>query len=245
MPAEKKSELPNKLMGQLGKKSDRDLAAEFNLSTYKVRAARIKRSILAFQYVSWTTDKLALLGTMPDKQAARLAGVATSSAFMKRVSTGIPPFGKSSEDAKFQWKAAHLRSLGKVPDETLAEELGISSSVVTAKRNSMGIMASRPVKEIRKPWKKQDLAMLGKKPDTIVAAKTGRGRRHVRAKRESLGIPPFQLHTTIRWTQKTIKKLGTMPDHELAKELGAAVGTVALHRRRLGIPAYGRNPKTK
>ena len=87
--------------------------------------------------------------------------------------------------------------------------------------------------------------MLGKKPDTIVAEKTGRGRRHIRAKRESLGIPPFQLHTTIRWTLKTTKKLGSMPDAELAKELGVASGTVALHRRRLGIPAYGRIPNTK
>ena len=245
MPAEKKSELPYKLMGQLGKKSDRELAVEFSLSTYKVRAERIKRSILAFHYSSWTPEKMALLGTLPDKQAARLAGVTTNAAFMKRVSTGIPPFGKSSADAKFQWKEAHRKSLGKVPDEALADKLGISASVVTAKRHSMGITASRPSRNIRKPWTRQELAMLGKKPDTIVAEKTGRGRRHIRAKRESLGIPPFQLHTTIRWTLKTTKKLGSMPDAELAKELGVASGTVALHRRRLGIPAYGRIPNTK
>ncbi len=244
MPDTKNSARPKKLLRQLGKISDHELAAEFNLSTYRVRAERIKRSILAFKYGSWTPENTALLGTMTDKQAASLAGVTTNAAFTKRVSMGIPPFGKSSEDAKFQWTEAHQRSLGKVPDETLAEELGISASVVSAKRQSMGIMASRPVQNIRKPWKKQELAMLGKKPDTVVAEKTGRGRRHVRAKRESLGIPPFQQHTTIRWTVKTIKKLRSMPDHELAKELGVALSTVALHRRRLGIPAHSSNPKT-
>ena len=114
MPDTKNSARPKKLLRQLGKISDHELAAEFNLSTYRVRAERIKRSILAFKYGSWTPENTALLGTMTDKQAASLAGVTTNAAFTKRVSMGIPPFGKSSEDAKFQWTEAHQRSLGSL-----------------------------------------------------------------------------------------------------------------------------------
>lgn len=245
MPADKKSEFPGQLIRQLGKKSDQDLATEFHIPVHKIRVERRRRSILAFTYINWTPQRIAVLGTMPDKRAAKLVGVTNSAAFTKRVSLGIPPFGKSRETAKFQWKAACRKRLGKVPDEVLAEELGISASVIAAKRHSLGITASRPVTSIRKPWTKRELAMLGKKPDTVVAEKTGRGRRHVRAKRELLGISPFQKQTTIQWTQKSIRKLGTMPDKDLAIELGVALATVALHRRRFSIPAWGRNTKAK
>ena len=41
MPDTKNSARPKKLLRQLGKISDHELAAEFNLSTYRVRAERI------------------------------------------------------------------------------------------------------------------------------------------------------------------------------------------------------------
>lgn len=231
--AKKASSSTSKWRRKLGKVSDRAIAEEFGVSLSAVRAERNRLNIPAWQFVEWTPERIAVLGTMPDKQAAKVIGVTNTSAFAKRVSLGIPPFGKSTEAAQFEWKPRDLRRLGKVSDGTLAKEFGISESVVTAKRHSLGITASRGQSRVRREWTKKELAMLGKKPDTVVSELTGRGRRHVRAKRESLGIPPFQQQKTIKWTKAIINRMGKVSNKQLAAELGVSEGTVSIHRRRL------------
>ena len=225
--------LPKALVRKLGMVSDRSLSAEFRVSVYFVREERKRRGILAWRYVEWTAKRIAVLGTMPDMQAAKVVGVTNSAAFSKRVSLGIPPFGKSREAAQHHWKTTTLKQLGKVSDAVLATELRISESVVNSKRHLLGIASSRGTGKPRRPWTKSELAMLGKKFDTVIAAETGRGRRHVRAKREELGIPATQQHKSIQWTKAIVQRMGTVTNKELAEELGVAEATVALHRRRL------------
>ena len=227
------SNLPKSLTKKLGKESDRSLAFEHGVSVERVRKERILRGILPAKSLRWTPEKIAVLGTMPDKKAAELVGVTNSAAFTKRVSLGIPAFGKSLRESQFHWTASGLRRLGVVSDGVLARELGVSENTVTAKRHSLGIGASRGDSVKRRPWTKKELAMLGKKPDTVVSRETKRGRRHVRAKRESLGIPAFQQQKTITWTKAIIKRFSQVTNKELAEELGVSEGTVALHRRRL------------
>jgi len=224
---------PKALVKKLGMVSDRSLSAEFGVSLYLVQEARKRRGILAWRQVEWTAKRIAILGTMPDSQAAKVVGVTNNAAFSKRVSLGIPPFGKSRELAQHHWKAAEIKQLGKVPDAVLAKELGISDSVVSSKRHSQGIASSGGTGKPRRPWTKSELAMLGKKSDTVISAATGRGRRHVRSKRQELGIPATQQQKSIQWTKAIIKRMGTVTNKELAEELGVAEATVALHRRRL------------
>jgi len=225
--------LPKALVRKLGVVSDKSLAAEFGVSIPRIREGRIHRGLPAMSRIPWTAQQVAVLGKMPDKQAADVIGVTNNAVFSKRVSLAIPPFGRSREAAQYHWKAADIKQLGKVTDAVLARKLGVSESVVTAKRHSKGITSSTGTGRPRRPWTKSELAMLGKKADTVVAAKTGRGRRHVRSKREELGIPASQQHKSIRWTKALIKRLGKVTDNELAIELGVSEGTVALHRRRL------------
>ena len=232
---------PAKLIRQLGKTPDAALAAEFQVSIWRIRQERVRRGIARAKTGKWTPQQIALLGKMSDSEAARRAGFTTTAAFVKRTSLGIAPFGKSLKETRFQWKASHLRKLGTVSDATLAQELGISASVVASKRYSSGISSGIYEAKARNPWSKSEISMLGKKPDTVVAKLTGRGRRHVRAKRESLGIPAFQIQRSIPWTKTILQQLGQVPDAELAKSIGVSPGTVALHRRRLGIKASGRS----
>ena len=225
--------LPLKLTSQLGKRSDRVLAIESNISVHFVRKERIRRGIRAWQFVEWTKEKIAVLGTMPDKNAAKVIGVTSSAAFSKRVSLGIPAFGKSRTEVRTHWAPFGLKRLGTISDRAIAGKMGISESIVTSKRHSMGIASSNGRGRPRRQWTKRELAMLGTKPDTIVAVETGRGRRHIRAKRESLGIPAFQQQKTIQWNKQIIRRMAKMTNAELARDLGVSQGTVALHRRRL------------
>ena len=231
--AKRLAEFPKTLVKKLGKVSDKSLSEDFGVSVHRVRAERTRRGIPAWQHIQWTAKKIAVLGTMPDEQAAKAVGVTNSAAFSKRVSLGIPPFGKSREAAQHHWKAADLKQLGKVSDAILAKDLGVSDTVVNAKRHSLKIASSGGTGKPRRPWTKSELAMLGKKTDPVIAAETGRGRRHVRAKREELGIPATQQQKSIKWTKAIIKRMGTVTNKELAEELGVSEGTVALHRRRL------------
>ena len=240
MAEKTKTEIPRRLISRLGKVSDRSLAGEFEMSVDRVRQERIRLGIRAWQAVEWTPDRIAVLGTMPDKQAAKVVGVTNSAAFTKRVSLGIPAYGPSRKECMIQWRAPDIRKLGKVADAVLADKLGVSASVVSSKRHSMGIPAWQPTSKLRRPWTKHEVSMLGKKPDTVVSAETKRGRRHVRAKRESLGIPAFQQQKSIHWSKEIIKRMGTVTNAELAKELGVSLGTVALHRRRLTRKRGGR-----
>ena len=233
MPKKVKTEFPRKMITRLGKVSDRSLADEFGILVHKIRRERIRRGIRAWQLVEWTSEQIAVLGTISDEQAAKVVGVTNSAAFTKRVSLGIPAFGLSRKDCMYQWRAPAIRKLGKDSDAVIAEKLGVSSSVVFAKRESLGIPASRPTANPRRPWTAHELSLLGKNPDTVVSEETKRGRRHVRAKRESLGIPPFQQQKSIHWSKAIIRRMGKVTNAELAKELGVSQGTVALHRRRL------------
>ena len=138
MAQEKSGDLPKKLIAQLGKRSDKDLASEFRTSVYLVRKERLKRKISGFQTVDWSPKWIRQLGRMTDASLADRMGITDTSVFVKRRSLGIPSFFPGRE-AQAKWKATQLRRLGKVPDAILAAEIGVSPSVVQAKRQSLGI----------------------------------------------------------------------------------------------------------
>ncbi len=244
MTATKALKLPAALIRQLGKRTDSELAQEYQVPVHHVRMERRRRNIAHSKYIAWTPKKISMLGTMADADLAKKLGMWTNTVFSKRVSLSIAPFNPSTEQVKFHWKLAHLKRLGKEPDSRVAKDLGVSESVVTAKRHSLAIPPSGGVSVPRHPWTKLEIAMLGKKPDTIVATLTGRGRRHVRAKRESLGIPAFQIQRSIHWTKSVVEQLGKVSDQELADSLGVCRGTVALYRRQRGIKSVGKGGRS-
>ncbi len=89
----------------LGKMSDGDVALKIGQKKASVAWKRGKLNIPAFGEVyankrppkpldSWTRKQISVLGTMTDAQAARKLDLAHSTVHKKRVSLGIPPFGR-------------------------------------------------------------------------------------------------------------------------------------------------------
>lgn len=91
-----------------------------------------------------------LLGTLPDADVAKIAGVTRSAVQAVRVHRGIPRAVKPSIDAQLDaWLASHpevYERLGRDPDQALAETCGFACSVAsfTCWRQKRGIRA-RPV----------------------------------------------------------------------------------------------------
>ncbi|MFX1767013.1 hypothetical protein PWP93_31405 [Paraburkholderia sp. A1RI-2L] len=85
---------------------------------------------------TWTTQEIALLGTMSDAQVARqIGGVSFSTVQKKRRELGISP----AAPAHLPWPREHIALLGVMADSELARLTGRSTRAVNQKRNKLGI----------------------------------------------------------------------------------------------------------
>jgi hypothetical protein len=82
----------------------------------------------------WLQHELALLGTKPDAEVAKLLGRSISSVRSKRQDTAFarPEGGKL-------WTQRELKLLGTKSDPAIAHLLGRSGAAVKAKRRALGI----------------------------------------------------------------------------------------------------------
>ncbi len=176
----------------------------------------------------WTTKEERVIGTMPDREAARLIGRTVGAVIAHRRLNAIPyryPLNRP-------WTPAELKLLGRRPDAEIAEQTGHSLKSVQGKRLELGIrVRPRP-----RPWSRREDRMLGTQPDTKLAKKLGRFRTDVRARRLELGLDAHQARPDYReWTAAEEKLLGTAPDSQIALRLHRSRISVQLRRCRLGI----------
>jgi hypothetical protein len=91
----------------LGKMSDGDVALKTGINKASVAWKRDKLNIPPFTtkrpkklLTDWTRKEIAVLGKMTDATAATTLDLAPSAIRLKRISLGIPPFGRSSSHSK-------------------------------------------------------------------------------------------------------------------------------------------------
>lgn len=177
----------------LGKLTDKALAARIGISMQTVRRERIRRGIQAFkphpEVIPWCEEDLALLGTMTDEALARRTGRQTTAVQQKRLSLNIPPVKKRP---LVKWTAEELALLGSISDRELARRKGVSIPIVFRKRQELGI-APLPVqlRESRSAWSESDIAMFGTMTDAEVSRRTGRPLKSVKQERLRRGIAAF------------------------------------------------------
>lgn len=88
--------------------------------------------------VTWTPEMDAVLGTMPDEQAAQALGVSKTLVAVRRRHLGKPSY---KDKRNIEWTPKMDERLGTAFDGDLAREWGISRSAVTLRRMTLGVPA--------------------------------------------------------------------------------------------------------
>ncbi|UJB63619.1 hypothetical protein YS110_02025 [Acidovorax sp. YS12] len=135
----------------------------------------------------WTSESIALLGTMPDRQIARKLGITPVMVAYQRKLLGIEKFTPQSA-----WAPENDHLLGTVTDAALAEKLGVAKHTVLNRRRELGVPAFGP--RGWPAWPEDQLDILGTIPDTEIAQQVGRSVSAVRQQRMALGIKAFHEH---------------------------------------------------
>lgn len=86
--------------------------------------------------INWTPRMDAVLGAMPDEQAAQALGISKTKVALRRRYLGKPSYRSKNE---WQWTPEHEARLGTAFDSALAREWGLSRSTVTLRRQMLGI----------------------------------------------------------------------------------------------------------
>jgi hypothetical protein len=104
----------------------------------------------------WTDKEIAILGTMPDADAALKTGINKASIAWKRCKLKIPPFTqKRPKRLLTDWTRKEIALLGKMTDADAAAALDFAFSAVRAKRISLGIPAFGRKNALQKPAPKR------------------------------------------------------------------------------------------
>lgn len=182
----------------------------------------------------WTSDELALLGTMADSSVAKRLGLSKFAVWKTRRKLGIDAI-PGSISRTTNWTAEILSMLGAVPDSEVARVLGVSISTVQIKRCELGITTFR--ESIKKSiWTAEVIAQLGKISDRELARRLKVTSRTIRLKRQELGIQNGRPSSA--WPPQEIALLGTASDKEVAEMIGRAPHVVRSARRYRQIPAF-------
>jgi hypothetical protein len=156
----------------------------------------------------WTLQDQALLGKMPDAEAAKRVGRTLVAIRVRRQRLNVPKQFNEREVARrpgrtltaikarrgklglpqidppfVWWKPEEDKWLGTAPDAEIAGRLGRSIKSVKGRRRLLGIKFPNP----RRPWPSEDLALLGTLPDAVLAKQFNRPESVVRSKRLHLG----------------------------------------------------------
>lgn len=185
---------------QMGKQSDRKIAAAVGVSVNTIRRYREKHGITPFRVDAETLPEryVSLLGTMPDQQIADMANIPVKTVSATRRAKGIDKAYASRHDSlhatrpldgAYTWTAKTRALLGKFSDEGVGKLLGLSKTPVRKERERLGIKPFRQGVQIR--WTQKRINMLGAKSDPEVARELGVSVSMVRNKRHKLGIAAF------------------------------------------------------
>ena len=165
----------------------------------------------------------------------------------KRTALGIPAFGPTHEEKRFDWTKRQVNLLGKSSDAEVSRRLGVSTTTVAWKRRSLGIPPFRAGKrksKIRSKLSRVQISRLGKAPDSVLSREWGLHRHQVALYRQELGIENFvQRSRNQTWTPEIVSRLGKEPDGVIANELGIPVKRVSNFRLQKGILVA--NPKNR
>jgi transcriptional regulator with XRE-family HTH domain len=137
----------------------------------------------------WTSDRITLLGTMPDVLFSKRFQIPTSAVRKKRRDLGIPTFVERYSC----WTDEMVALLGTMTDTALAKKLNRAVSTVRTKRTKMGIPA---YKGSGHKWTTREIYLLGKLSDTKLAKHMGVSKTEVTDTRRRLGISPNTGHST-------------------------------------------------
>ncbi len=145
----------------------------------------------------WKPKELALVGTKPDAEVARLIGRSRLAVANRRFQMHLPPVPDPNSRSK-PWSSKEDRRLGTMSDEDLARQLGRTANAIEARRISFQIpkFAGR-----RHYWTAAEIEMLGRLPDAEVARRLGVSIIAVQIRRFKLGrkkLPGIQSRPTSR-----------------------------------------------
>jgi hypothetical protein len=174
---------------------------------------RLRRAITSTgcrQSPEWTLQEQAILGKMPDAEAAKRLGRTFNAVRLRRSRLGIPNFGNP---VRF-WTPEELALLGTMPDRLLARKIRRTTIAITCRRSQLNIPA---MIEGYHRWRPEDEALLGQRPDKYIAKLLGISVMAVRHRRHALKIyerPPtprvFQ-----KWTPEEDALIGTASSKSL------------------------------
>ena len=143
----------------------------------------------------WTAAENALLGKMPDSEAARRIGLTPLSIFRRRTKLGIPAYKppipkarkKLAPRAKSKpWTSAEVALLGTDTDRAIGTRLGLTREAVQKQRRLRGIPAllDRPLRI--KSWGAIELLLFETHSDAEIAKLSKRNLKEVMAMRRTL-----------------------------------------------------------
>ena len=196
---------------------------------------------------AWTPEQDLLLGTMHDRDLARLFDCSKHVIRHRRHKLGIPPCRNGYYD---DWTRTKDEILGTMPDYKVARRLKCSIHVVRNRRKKSGIP---PCSDNRHQWTAEDDKLLGVRTDEEIARLLGISIGMVAKRRNMLKIPlsrrQFEQARRARtmkeigghngrWAAEEDELLGTMPDEELARHLHRSVAAVAMRRAQRLIPKF-------
>lgn len=133
-------DFPEALLEQLGTVSNYKLAQDFKIPTTHISGLRgnvgvpepkVKRPRgMPLENGVWTSETIALLGTMPDPELADRLGVSRFPVKEMRKQLGIAPFQNAYPETTKELAA----EFGMVSDSVLAKRLGVSTSFIRRAR---------------------------------------------------------------------------------------------------------------
>lgn len=254
------------MRSMLGKKTDRQIAAEFGISRFTVQAERYKLGIKNHRSpdgsrVQYDDEFIATLGKIPDFECAKKFGYSNSSVARIRKKLGIRPCKaprkprqpRSIEQKprkpykprdpnkprkKKEYPEELVNMLGKVPDKEIAKKFGYSSAGIALIRKNMGIPS---LCATRFPEEKREEAMLlfGKLTDREIAEKLEIPIVSVAHFRRKLKIDPAT-YSPIKDADKNmiLDLLGRVSDLKIAKKTGYSTYTIKKFREQNNINPF-------
>ncbi|MBM5459086.1 hypothetical protein H8F21_16075 [Pseudomonas sp. P66] len=235
----KLDEIPEAVIQQLGKRSDRNLSAEFGISAYFLKQKRLALGIEQFKRGTYPEEMLELLGKVTDREVGVRFGYSIANVCALRKKLGVastvkPATTPTAKPIKKQREIVTLpqeliSQLGIRSDQDLSTEFGIPTYYLKKERKSRGILSVN-VPE----YPEEMLSLLGKVADRDLVARFGYSSTTLSVLRKKLGI---KRHRKV-WTPERIALLGKIKDSEVAALLGGSFSkeSVSQCRRALGIP---------
>lgn len=186
----------------------------------------------------WTKRLLDMLGQIPDRQLAKMAGIHPQTVSHERLRRGVAAY--APQRSPIMWTDEMLGLLGTASDRAVAAMLGIGTGGVQRKRKLMNIAPFMEPTHVPEgySWPPKALRLLGKMSDRDVAKRLGITATAVQFKRAVLSIAPFvEPNQEVVWTDEMLGLLGKIADSAFAKRFMLGLHTVQFKRQDLGIPA--------